>query len=196
MEVAKYIAKEDLKSFKEIQFEGEIKTISTDEGLTKALDYLNKQQVVGFDTETRPSFKKGVLHKIALMQLGTKEVVYLIHLHKVGFSEGLRQFLMNPDILKLGIAIHDDFLSLKRSFKVVKPQGFIDLNTKAQQIGFESIGVKKLSALLLGKTVSKRAQLSNWEKFPLDPEQKVYAATDAWICIELFEKMKMLPEYE
>ena len=196
MEVVKYITKEELVDYPITQFGGEIKTVMTDVELEKALLYLNKQDVVGFDTETKPAFKKGQMNKIALLQLGTAERVYLIHLHKVGFSDELRSFFVNPEITKLGIAIYDDFLSLKRSFKVIKPQGFIDLNKLAEKMGFESIGVKKLSALLLGKTVNKKAQLSNWENIPLSPVQKVYAATDAWICIEIFNKMKLLPEYE
>jgi len=150
---------------------------------------LTKGEIIGFDTETRPAFKKGVYYDCSLVQIALPGEVILFRLNKIGFPSILIDILSDESLHKIGIALHDDILQLKK-IEPFEPNSFVDLNVICPKMGFESIGAKKLSALVLGIQISKRQQVSNWEKHELSDAQIRYAATDAWICREIFLKFR------
>ncbi len=167
----------------------QIKVITSLAQLDEALADLATQQWVGFDTETKPSFKKGVKNKVALVQLSTPTTCYLIRICKMGMPAALSAFLAAPQPLKIGLSLHDDYRMLLRSCKF-KPVGFVDLQKIIKQVGIEELGLQKMYAILFGKKISKSQQLSNWEADELTPSQQMYAAIDAWACVEIYEKIK------
>lgn len=187
----KEITKEEVNEMDVDAFKGTIYLADDKKGAAKAIKMLKGETVLGFDTETRPSFRKGEKYDPSLMQLATKEVVVLFRLHSTGLPKGLVKILENPDIIKAGIAIGRDLEEL-RELRDFNPDGFVDLNDYAPEKGFKSVGVRRLAALVLGFRVSKRQQTSNWEADQLKPQQLEYAATDAWVCREIYEKIKNL----
>ncbi len=187
--IPKEISKEDLAKCPVDSFPGTIHLIDKPEQVAAAYDVLKKEHILGMDTETKPSFKKGVIHKVSLLQLSTITDVYVFRLNHIGLPDELVKILNNSRILKVGIALHDDIKDLKKLNPACKPQNTVDLNKMAQHLGFESIGAKKLSALVLGFTISKGEQTSNWETIKLSNSQLKYAATDAWICNLIYTKL-------
>ena len=147
------------------------------------------QSVLGFDTETRPSFKRGVSYNVALLQLSTEDTSWLIRLNKVPMSDGLANILTDSNILKAGVAIRDDVKILQRH-RMFVPGGFVDLQNMARAAGFEDFSLKKLAAHILGVRISKRQRLSNWEASELTMAQAHYAATDSWISLLIYLQMK------
>lgn len=189
MNYKKEITKEELAVLTHGKYQGEIVLINEIDQANKALKELLKCDVVGIDTESRPAFKKGQYFPVSLVQLAGKEKVYLIRLLKTGPLPLLKQLLENENILKVGIAIHDDLKDLSKSL-AHSANNIIDLNQFAQSKGFKSIGAKKLSALVLNIRISKAQQVSNWENATLSQAQIDYAATDAWLCREVYLKIK------
>lgn len=187
--IPREISKEDLAKSPVDHFKGRIHLIDQPEQVAAAYDALKKEHILGMDTETKPSFKKGVIHKVSLLQLSTTEDVYVFRLNRIGLPDELVKILNNKRILKVGIALHDDIKDLKKLNAACRPQNTVDLNKMAQDLDFESIGAKKLSALVLGFTISKSEQTSNWEAQILSPGQLRYAATDAWICNLIYSKL-------
>lgn len=169
-------------------FKGEIIIISHRENLKPAFDEINLHKIVGFDTETKPVFVRGHQNKVALMQIAIDHKVFLIRLKATGMSQEIISFLENENILKAGVALRDDVRALQR-LKTFKPAGIAELNDLAKQAGLEIEGVKKLAGLLLGFRISKSAQTSNWEVDELNEKQISYAATDAWVCLEVYKKL-------
>lgn len=180
------ITKEELTDLPLKWFNGEIVIVDTPEKVKYAVGILGKQQVIGFDTETRPSFKKGVINKVALLQLSTSTQAFLFRLNKIGLPAEIRDIFANPEIIKSGVAIRDDIKGLKK-FKNFNPQGFIELQDFAKDLGIQNFSLKKLTAIVLGFRISKSQQLSNWEAESLTKAQQIYAATDAWTALEIFE---------
>lgn len=170
-------------------FPGRIHLIDKPELVDAACEELMKHDILGMDTETKPSFRKGVIHHVSLLQLSTTEDCYIFRLNKVGYPEQLVKIINDEKILKVGIALHDDLKDLRKLNHNSKPLNTVDLNKMAQQLDFESIGAKKLSALVLGFTISKSEQTSNWEAQNLSHGQLRYAATDAWICNLIYRKL-------
>lgn len=154
-----------------------------------ALRALSKEKIVGFDTETRPSFHKGRTHKMALMQISTTERTFLFRLNKIGICQQLKDFLQNPDILKIGLSIHDDFSVFRRS-EEFEPKGFIDLQDMVKHYQISDISLQKIYAILFGERISKAQRLSNWEAETLTDAQKAYAALDAWACLKIYNYLK------
>jgi len=189
MNYKKEITKEEIAVLPHGKFTGEIVLIKNKEQADLALIELLKCDVIGIDTESRPSFKKGQYFPVSLVQLAGKEKVYVIRLLKTGPLPLLKQLLENEHILKVGIAIHDDLKDLAKSM-AHSAQNIIDLNQFAQQRGFKSIGARKLSGLVLNIRISKAQQVSNWENAILSKAQIDYAATDAWLCREVYLKIK------
>lgn len=183
------VTKEEINELPLIRYEGEVKVVNTEEELTAALKDLYRQPVIGFDTESRPSFRKGEYYPISLVQIATPGLVYLIRTNKTGFTSGLRTLFENPNIIKAGISILDDLRELQK-FGHFNPAGVVDLNQVAQAAGVKNIGVRSLSAIMLGVRISKSQQTSNWERDSLSKSQIYYAATDAWICMQLYEKLE------
>jgi ribonuclease D len=170
-------------------FKGDVVLVDSADGVPAVIDVLQHAEVIGFDTETRPSFKKGEFHKVALIQFAIPGKVYLIQIHKTGLSEELAKILSNPKIIKAGVAIRDDIKGLQK-FRRFHPDGFVDLSVLARERGLGVESVKKLTALLLGFRISKSAQTSNWEVPVLSEKQIEYAATDAWVSLEIYYKLR------
>jgi ribonuclease D len=184
----KFITKDDINLLDLGKFNGEITLVDTDEALEKACSEIAQCAIIGIDTETKPSFKKGLINTVALLQIATDKKVYIIRLKKVTMSRQLAGIFANKEIKKIGIAVFDDLKDLKK-IHPFKEKSVIDLNLLAPKLGFECIGAKKLSALVLGIRISKRQQVSNWELENLSQAQIDYAATDAWICREIYLKL-------
>lgn len=184
-EFKKSITDEELAELPLAFFEGKIHLIEKVEQLTDAVNFMKTQKILGFDTETRPSFKKGQNHQVALLQLSTADQAFLIRTNLIGLSPGLIRVLASPSILKIGAAIRDDIKILQ---KVVpfKPGGFVELQEMVKLYGIENFSLKKLAAIVSGVRISKSQRLTNWEAPVLTEQQQIYAATDAWIAYVIY----------
>ncbi len=179
------ITKDEIQNLPLIRFDGDIHIVDDGKKIKSAVRSLQKHDVIGFDTEKKPTFLKGQYHPTALVQLSTQEEAFLFRLQEIGFNSDLKGILESPNISKVGISIRDDLEALKM-ISDFRPDGFVDLNDVAAEIGIQRKGVRNLSAIFLEKRISKNQQTSNWENKTLTPAQTVYAATDAWICVEIY----------
>lgn len=182
------IDKEELAILPLIQFEGEIMLVESKEDYLSSIEYLARQKMLGFDTETKPAFKKGVVYEVALLQLATKDRAFLFRLNKIGLPNGLINILENPNIEKIGVAIRDDIKGLQK-LNNFKPSGFVELQDRVKDYGILDFSLKKLSAIVLGYRISKAQQVTNWEALELSEAQQIYAATDAWISHRIYESL-------
>lgn len=189
----KKITKEEVNALPLIKYEGECKIIDKVEDVKAAVDYLADFKLLGFDTETKPAFKKGQVFPVALLQLATPKMVYLFRLLETGLTDDLISLFENPKITIAGIGIRDDIKDLQK-LRDFDPVRFVDLNEKGKQLDFESIGARNFAGLFLKGRISKSQQVSNWENEELTEAQISYAATDAWICIDVYEQMLALEE--
>jgi hypothetical protein len=171
-----------------VHFSGRIVVVDREEQVEAVCRDLAAQHIIGFDTETRPSFKAGITNKVALLQLSTHERCYLIRLCRTKLHNSLLKILSNPNILKIGADVAGDLRSL-HTLRHFSERGFIDLQQMAAYWGIEEKSLRKMSAIVLGQRVSKAQRLSNWEATTLTPQQQMYAATDAWVCISIYEKL-------
>ena len=188
-----HLSADDIQNLPLQSYDGEVEVISNNDLAENAAQKLQNAKIIGFDTETRPTFKKGVVRKVSLLQLFDGNKAYLFRLNELGLPNSIKKILQNPNILKIGAAIHDDIKALAK-LNYFKPEGFIDLQTVAKNANIEDISVKKMTARFLGFRISKKQQLSNWDNEILEEGQIVYAATDAWVCYLLYFKMKDLPK--
>jgi GAF domain-containing protein len=177
-----------LDMFPQVELEGHITLVTTRSQVQKAAEYLLRQPVLGFDTETKPRFSSGKMYKPALLQLSTGNRSFLIHLNKTGLPPELLAVLSDPRIVKVGAAVRDDIIGLQR-YTDFQAEGFIDLQEMAQEYGIMEKSVKKLAAIVLGKRVSKSQQTTNWEAYPLSEAQARYAATDAYVCYRIYGEL-------
>lgn len=184
-EFKKSITDEELAALPLSFFEGKIHVIEKIEQLTEAVNYLKQQPILGFDTETRPTFKKGQNHQVALLQLSTADEAFLFRTNLIGLSPGLIKILASPSILKIGAAIRDDIKILQK-IAPFKPGGFVELQEMVKLYGIENFSLKKLAAIVHGVRISKSQRLSNWESTILSEQQQIYAATDAWISYMIY----------
>lgn len=175
-----------------LRFEGEIVIVDTHDKMLEALEVIRQEPLVGIDTETRPSFMKGVTWRVGLLQVATKERAWLFRLNKLGMPKAIVAFLEDASKTKVGLSLDDDTRSLQRRRESLKPQGLIDLQHLAAEFGIKDKSLRKLTANFLHHNLSKRQQLSNWNAFRLNPAQQVYAATDAWACVLIYEEMMRL----
>ena len=173
------------------QFGGRIITILSAGETEKAESYLLSKPLLGLDTETRPSFKKGFQYKVALLQVATDDTCFLFRLNYTGMTPAIIRLLEDTTVDKVGLSWHDDLNGLRR-LNDFKPGRFIELQDRVKEIGIEDMSLQKLYANMLGQKISKRQQLSNWERDVLDDKQKLYAATDAWACIMLYKELLRL----
>ena len=187
-ETQKTISHEEINSLPLKAFKGKIELITEVDALGKVFKQVKEQDVVGFDTETKPAFVKGQVHKVSLLQLAIPNKVFLIRLNFTGLDKEIIHFLESEKIIKAGVGIRDDIKTLHRLGKF-HAAGFAELSTMARENGLEVESVKKLTALLLGFRISKGAQTSNWEAEKLNEKQIIYAATDAWVCLEIYNKL-------
>ena len=175
------------------QFEGRIVVILTPGETEKAVNYLLSQPLLGFDTETRPSFKRGQQHKVALLQVATDDICFLFRLHHTGLTPALVRLLEDTSVKKIGLSWHDDLIMLHK-LGAFNTGAFIEIQEQIRQIGITDLSLQKIFANLFGKKISKRQQMSNWEEDILSDKQKLYAATDAWACIQIYKEVIRLKE--
>ncbi|MDO6436422.1 3'-5' exonuclease [Cyclobacterium sp. 1_MG-2023] len=183
------ISKEEVNALDLGAFTGNIILVEDEKSLQEMEKDLLSSKIIGFDTETRPAFKKGVSYDVALLQLSTTENAYLIRINNFGFPSSAQAILEDPNIVKVGAAVRDDLKALKKISPNFKPDAFFDLNEELKRVGFLNVGVRNLSAMVLGIRISKSEQVSNWEAPVLTAKQMLYAATDAWACLEIFRKL-------
>lgn len=170
-------------------FTGKIVVVAGASEVPAAFEEINQYNQVGFDTETKPVFVRGHHNKVAILQIATPEKAFVIRLRETGMTNEIKTFLQNPQIEKVGVAIRDDIKALQL-IKKYNPAGFVELTTLTRAAGYEVESVKKLTALFLGFRISKGAQTSNWEAAQLDAKQITYAATDAWVCLRIYELIR------
>ena len=175
------------------EFQGRIIVILTPGETERAVRYLLSQKILGLDTETRPLFKKGQQHKVALLQVSTEDTCFLFRLNHTGLTPALKELLEDQKVLKVGLSWHDDLNSLHR-LGAFETGRFVDIQDHVREVGIEDLSLQKLYANLFGRKISKRQQLSNWEADILSDRQKRYAATDAWACIQLYKELIRLKE--
>ncbi|MBO5538410.1 MAG: 3'-5' exonuclease domain-containing protein 2 [Prevotella sp.] len=183
--------KADIASLPIETFPGRIVVIMSEGETEKAVRYLLSQDILGVDTETRPSFRRGEMHKVSLLQVSSKDICFLFRLNMTGITPSIKQLLENTEVPMIGLSWHDDLASLKRRANF-KPGYFIDLQSVVGKIGIEDLSLQKIYANLFGKKISKRQRLTNWDADVLTDKQKVYAATDAWTCINIYEEINRL----
>uniref|UniRef100_UPI003217F114 3'-5' exonuclease n=1 Tax=uncultured Draconibacterium sp. TaxID=1573823 RepID=UPI003217F114 len=185
------ISNEELTEMPLRKFEGEIILVDSPEKVRMAVRELAGQPIIGFDTETKPSFKKGVVNKVALLQLSTKNRAFLLRTNRIGLPHEIVDILADENVIKPGVAIRDDIKGLQE-FRKFKPAGFVELQDEAKEIGIQNFSLKKLTAIACGFRISKGQQLTNWEADTLSEAQQRYAATDAWASLEIFESFQRI----
>ena len=192
----KDITKEEINELPLRKYEGPIEVVTDEERQLTVLEELAAHAVVGFDTETKPVFKRGVHHDVSLVQLAIPGKAYLIRLNHIGFTDALSAFFADERIKKVGISIKDDLRHLAQLAEKhrirFKPTNTLDLNDTAKQLKVPHMGVKKLTGIFLGFRVSKGQQTSNWENPRLTEKQQRYAATDAWVCLKIYQRLEEL----
>jgi len=191
MRFQKTISKEEIAKMQREAFSGQIVVVNTKEELIKALSYLSSYTEIGFDTETRPCFSKNTRNKTALIQLSTNDTCFLIRLNKFNkIPSQLESFLRSKEIKKIGLSLRDDFNGLLRLINIT-PESFIDLQNYVGQFGIEELGLQKIYAILFQKRISKSQQRSNWEIALLSKPQMLYAALDAWSCLQIYQYLEL-----
>jgi ribonuclease D len=185
------ISKEELHTLPLVRFKGKIHLIEHNMAAQLAVNWLKLHPVLGFDTETRPSFTKRKINPVALLQLSTDTDAFLFRICKMGIPQSLLSLLTDPNILKIGVALKNDIDVLKRATKI-KPGGFVDLQNLVQKFQIKNLGLARMAGIVMGIRISKAQQLSNWENDVLTEAQQRYAATDAWMCYMIYEKLNQL----
>lgn len=183
--------KKSIPDLPRVTFQGKIVVVLNEEEANKAVDYLLSADILGIDSETRPVFKKGQHHKVALLQVSTRDICFLFRLNLIGMPPCIIRLLEDTTVLKVGLSLHDDFMMLHQRANFKKGR-FIDLQDIVSQFGIEDLSLQKLYANLFHERITKRQQLSNWEAPVLTEQQKTYAATDAWTCIQIYERLQEL----
>lgn len=182
------ISKEEINELPMETFDGEIIVIDRVEDVSDAVAYLKQFKVIGFDTETKPVFRKNVTHKVALMQLSTLDKCFLFRLNLIHYPDELDDLICSKDVLKIGLSLRDDFSALRKRSDC-PPLNFIDLQTFVKNYGIKDMSLQKIHAILFNKKISKNQRLSNWEANTLKESQKKYAAIDAWACLKIYNHL-------
>jgi ribonuclease D len=183
------ISKEEVAELDLIQYNGPIKLITNEESFLEEIPHIREQTILGFDTETRPSFKKGVVYPTALIQISALDQAWILRVSRMGYPPELLELLTRGDILKVGLGLNDDLRRLRADFQF-EPGGFLDLQQYVAAFRIEEKGLKKLSGIVLGRRISKAQQVSNWDADLLTEAQLRYAATDAWICLKIYNRLR------
>jgi len=185
------IGKPFVNALPQVLFEGRVIVITTVAEAEKAVSYLLNHTILGIDTETRPSFKKGHVNAVALLQVSTHDTCFLFRLNLIGITASIKRLLEDTTTPKIGLSLHDDILSLSKRLAFT-PGNFIDLQKHVIELGITDLSLQKIYANLFHHRISKNARLSNWEADILSEKQKLYAATDAWACIMIYEELLRL----
>lgn len=180
------ISKQQLSVLPAAQFTGELRLVEDEEGIKDAIDKLRKSDVIGFDTETRPTFKKGQSNTVSLIQLSTRKTCYLFRINHVGLAQPIVDLLEDPSVKKIGLSIHDDFHNLNKIMEI-HPEGFIELQNYVKEFRIADNSLTKIYAVIFGKRISKGQRLTNWEADQLTSSQQAYAALDAMACVEIYD---------
>lgn len=183
------MSKEEVADLELIQYEGPINVIDSLESFEQQIDQIAANSILGFDTETRPSFKKGQVYPTSLIQLSNLNRSWLLRVSRIGYPNKLLEILSSEDIIKVGLGLNDDLRRLRSDFQF-EPAGFLDLQQYVGAFRIEEKGLKKLSGIVLGRRISKSQQVSNWDADLLTDAQLRYAATDAWICLEIYNTLR------
>lgn len=183
------ISKEKLSELPTADFSGYISIIDNEESAKSALFFLNQQKIVGFDTETRPSFRKGRTNKVSLIQISTLNHCFLFRINILGFTDGLKEFIENKNIIKVGLSLKDDFSVLHKIANFI-PNGFIDLQSVAKEYNIIDCSLQKIYAIIFNERISKSQRLSNWEAEELTQSQQKYASIDAWACLRIYNHLE------
>lgn len=185
------LSKEELEQFPIVEFTGNVFVINDFEEAARAVaEIRSANTLIGFDTETRPSFQKGVSHKVALVQLSVENTAYLFRLKKMGgMGPDLTSLLSDPNCIKVGLATNDDFNNLKKWNANIMPKGMIEIQGLVKNYGIEEMSLAKIYGLLFGLKISKRQRLTNWEADTLTEKQMSYAALDAVACVEIYNEL-------
>jgi len=188
---ANIITREQLAELPMRRYEGRIVVVADAHDLERAMHDIRREHVVGFDTETPPTFRKGQSHQPTLVQVATAHAAYLFQLRRLDFSGALPELLENPGIVKTGVALADDLRKLKEVFPF-EEQNVVDLGKIALHHGLKQSGVRNLAGIFLGFRITKGPRTSNWRRLDLSSGQISYAATDAWVCRELYLRFQQL----
>lgn len=182
------ISKETVHTLPEVHYPGRVILIDSASKARDAVAYLLKQPQIGFDTETRPSFRKDHRYKVSLVQLSVPGECFLFRLKQIGSLDGLMSIFENPHIQKIGLSLKDDFHSLAKLCEFT-PAGFVELQTFVKEYEIADNSLQKIFALIFGQRISKNQRLTNWEAAELTPGQQSYAAIDAWACVEIYNHL-------
>lgn len=182
------IPKETLASMPVVEFKGRIVVADTAEAVDRAVEMLSRQCIVGFDTETRPSFRKGHIHNVALMQISTADCCYLLRICSSGITPKLKEFLENEAVTKVGLSLKDDFLMLHKTAEFI-PAAFVDLQEFVRRYSIIDASLQKIYGILYGQRITKGQRLTNWEAPELTDLQQQYAAIDAWACLRIYKDL-------
>lgn len=179
------ITKEQLATMPVVTFPGKITVIDKIDEAVSAIEYLSSQKTIGFDTETKPAFKKGQTNKVSLIQMSSADQCFLFRINKIGFIPQLKQLIEDESITKIGLSLKDDFLVLHRIWQFT-PAGFIDLQNMAKRFNIADGSLQKIYGILFSQRISKGQRLSNWEAEALSESQQMYASIDAWACLKIY----------
>lgn len=182
------ISKEEVNTLPVVLFQGQITIVDDLSKVNDAIAVLRKQKIVGIDTETKPSFKKGLLHKVALLQISTTDHCFLFRLNVIPFPKDLGDFLSDASVKKIGLALKDDFAALNKHH-IFKPANVVDLQSIVKSYGILEMGLQKIFAIVFHQKISKSQRLTNWESPVLTDPQQRYAATDAWAALIIYKAL-------
>lgn len=183
--------KQLMTTLPKVSFPGRIQMVMSEDVAERAVDYLLSQPILGFDTETKPSFKKGQMHKVCLLQVSTTDQCFLFRLNHMGMPDCIVRLLSDTQVLKIGLSWHDD-LSQLRKRRNFTPGSFVELQKFAREFGIEDQSLQKLYANVFGEKISKSQRMSNWEADSLSEPQKQYAAIDAWACVRIYQELQQM----
>lgn len=185
------ISKEEIKELPKAAFPGQIYVIQTETEVDKAVAYLQSQPILGIDSETRPSFTKGQSHKVALLQISSEDCCFLFRLNMTGLTQPLLNLLEDPAVIKVGLSLKDDFMMLHKRAPFTQ-HGCVELQEYVRPFGIQDKSLQKIYGILFQEKISKAQRLSNWEADVLSDSQKIYAATDAWACLTIYNLLQEL----
>lgn len=183
------ITKAELAQLSAETFTGKINVITSQKEADKAAAILAAADFIGFDTETKPSFRRGERHLVALLQLSTQEESFLFRLNTLGLPQSISDILQDENKIKIGLSINDDFMSLKKRFEI-EPRGFIDLQQYVKKFKIADNSLSRIYGILFGKRISKGQRLTNWEAPELTRHQQEYAALDALACLNIYNYLE------